>query len=58
MLTVRCPKCRHDMLYQPAAQLKRKRCVYCGTTFSVHPNLPNSRVVCEGKRLAPNAPLF
>lgn len=61
MLTVRCPRCAHDMCYAPKQGLpagKKKRCVYCGMTFGVHPDLVRSRIVCEGRREAPNTALF
>jgi hypothetical protein len=60
MLTVRCPRCAHDMCYEPKGLPagKKKRCVYCGMTFSVHTDLERTRVVCEGKRVEPNTALF
>jgi ribosomal protein S27AE len=60
MLTVKCPRCSHDMLYRPLTTLtgKKKRCVYCGMLFAVHTDMARSRIVCEGKRAVPNAPLF
>lgn len=60
MLTVRCPRCQHDMLYRPTGHVvgKSKRCVYCGMTFSVHGNQERTRIVCVGKRDAPNTALF
>ena len=58
MFTVRCPRCQHDMLYAPQKAIGKKRCVYCGMTFAAHANLPDSRIVCEGKRAAFNAPLM
>lgn len=35
------------MLYQPQGNVvgKKKQCVYCGRTFSVHSNLAKSRIV-------------
>lgn len=62
VFTVRCPRCRHDMLYQPmktgVVAGSKKRCVYCGMTFSVHSNQVATRIVCEGKRADPNTALF
>lgn len=64
LLTVQCPRCKHDMRYQPALRArcevagKKKRCVYCGMTFNVHPHLMDTRVVCEGPRAEPNTALF
>jgi hypothetical protein len=37
---------------------KKKRCVYCGMTFSVHGNQTASNIVQIGKRLEMNAALF
>lgn len=48
MIKVRCPKCRHAMNYNPTAGMmstKSKRCVYCGHTFKIHPNLKDSRIM-------------
>ncbi len=39
---LKCPKCKHDMKYESRDMYlagKRKRCVYCGTSFSVKVNL-------------------
>ena len=62
VFTVRCPRCKHDMLYQPmksgVVAGSKKRCVYCGMTFSVHSNQVATRIVCEGKRQDPNTALF
>jgi hypothetical protein len=65
MLTVKCPRCLHDQLYDPKltpeAPLvvgKKKCCVYCGMTFSVHSNLAQTRIVQVGKREEFNAPLL
>jgi len=65
MLTVRCPRCRHDMLYGPKLSQqsptvvgKKKRCVYCGMTFSIHSDQAKTRIVQIGKRETPNMPLF
>lgn len=64
LITVHCPRCRHDMLYRPSVRErgevsgKKKRCVYCGYTFSVHPSIVNTRIVCEGTRAEPNTALF
>jgi hypothetical protein len=52
MLLVKCPRCLHDMKYdpkltslQPTVVGKKKRCVYCGMTFSVHSDQVASRIV-------------
>jgi len=50
MLTVKCPKCKHDMKYMPSKgdiTKKVKRCVYCGHSFRVHSSLKKSRIVKE-----------
>jgi transposase-like protein len=42
MFLVKCPKCKHDMKYQTTSSLltnKKKRCVYCGRSFSVKDRL-------------------
>ena len=47
-MKVRCPKCHHDMLYQPKKGLmshKIKRCVYCGHSFKVHASPEKSRII-------------
>lgn len=56
MLTVKCPRCKHDMLYDPKISQatptvvgKKKRCVYCGMTFSVHSSIPATNIVGIGK---------
>ncbi|MBS1267131.1 MAG: hypothetical protein MAG795_01103 [Candidatus Woesearchaeota archaeon] len=43
-LILRCPKCRQTMKYVPSKgsksiYKKRKRCVYCGRSFSVREHL-------------------
>jgi len=65
MFTVRCPRCRHDQLYDPklttknpTVSKKSKRCVYCGMNFSIHPDQIRTRIVQVGKRQEMNAPLF
>ncbi|MCM2324881.1 MAG: hypothetical protein NDI94_00310 [Candidatus Woesearchaeota archaeon] len=37
MLLLKCPKCKHEMKYNPSGELKgkKKRCVYCGFSFSI-----------------------
>lgn len=45
MFLVKCPKCKNNMKYQPKNELKKKRCVYCGHTFTVHSNIKKSRIV-------------
>lgn len=48
MLLVRCPACHHDQKYQPNGgpiSEKKKRCVYCGRSFTVHANQERSRIV-------------
>jgi hypothetical protein len=56
MLTVKCPKCLHDQLYDPKINEKtptvvgkKKRCVYCGTSFSIHSDQLKTRIVAIGK---------
>ncbi len=42
MFLLQCPKCRNKMKYQNAeASLmnKKKKCVYCGFSFSVNANV-------------------
>jgi hypothetical protein len=63
MLTVKCPKCLHDQLYDPKISDKtptvvgkKKRCVYCGTSFSVHSDQLKTRIVAVGKIANPNMP--
>jgi len=58
MLTVKCPRCLHDMLYDPKITQesstvvgKKKRCVYCGMTFTVHSDQKTSRIVGIGKQI-------
>lgn len=39
---LRCPKCGHDMKYHTPTRIltdKRKRCVYCGSSFKVRENM-------------------
>ncbi len=48
MFLVKCPKCKHDMKYQPTIgdiTKKKKKCVYCNHTFLIHSNLDKSRIV-------------
>lgn len=48
MLVVQCRRCQRRMRYQPTGGLvseKKKRCVFCGHTFRVHPSLPESRII-------------
>ena len=45
MFLVKCPKCKHDMRYMPAGELKKKRCVYCGYSFTISLSSGESRVV-------------
>jgi uncharacterized protein (DUF983 family) len=61
MLTVRCPRCKHDQLYDPKIGQgsptvvgRKKRCVYCGMTFSVHTDQTRTNIVAVGKILDPN----
>jgi hypothetical protein len=61
MLTVRCPKCHHDQLCDPRISQetptvvgKKKRCVYCGMTFSIHSNMECTNIVAIGKVADPN----
>jgi hypothetical protein len=56
MLTVKCTKCLHDQLYDPKLNSKtptvvgkKKRCVYCGTSFTVHVDPTRTRIVAVGK---------
>jgi transcriptional regulator NrdR family protein len=65
MLTVKCPRCQHDQLCDPKLSEKtpsvvgkKKRCVYCGMTFSIHSNLEKTNIVQVGKRDEMNTPLF
>ncbi len=42
MLLLRCPKCKNTMKYHTTSTVlseKRKKCVYCPSSFSVRPNL-------------------
>ncbi len=47
MLVVRCPRCKHEMRYQPRGRVvgKVKRCVFCGYSFSIHRSPQDSRIV-------------
>lgn len=53
MLKVKCPKCHHEMLYDPKSSgsivsditKKVKKCVYCGHSFKVHSTLLKTRIV-------------
>jgi hypothetical protein len=48
MIIVKCPKCKHDMKYDPKPGMitsKSKRCVYCGHTFKIHSDLEKSKIV-------------
>ncbi|MBN1275409.1 hypothetical protein JXA12_03895 [Candidatus Woesearchaeota archaeon] len=61
MFVVRCPACKHTMRYQPVKEgmvsEKKKRCVYCGHTFKIHPSLIDSRIVREEEQRT-SSPLF
>ncbi len=61
MFVVRCPECKHTMRYQAAkagvVSEKKKKCVYCGHTFKIHPSLVNSRIVREEEKNTTD-PLF
>jgi len=53
MFIVRCPECKQTMRYQaintaPISE-KKKKCVYCGHTFKIHPNYHDSRILREEK---------
>lgn len=41
LLTLKCPKCNHDQNYQLNGSIlnKKKKCVFCGKTFQVRPNV-------------------
>ena len=61
MLTVKCPRCKHDQLYDPKINSssptvvgKKKRCVYCGMAFAVHSNQVSTRIVAVGRIERPN----
>jgi primosomal protein N' len=43
---LRCPQCKQRMNYQPRGELigKKKKCVYCGKSFTVN------RDCLEGKK--------
>ena len=63
MLTVKCPRCMHDQLCDPKINAKsptvvgkKKRCVYCGMTFSIHSNQVKTQIVAIGKIAHPNEP--
>lgn len=48
MIIVKCPKCKHEMKYNPksgAITSKSKCCVYCGHIFKIHSTLEKSRIV-------------
>lgn len=47
MFLLRCPKCGNQMKYSPSGSLdgKKKRCVYCGRTFTVHSNIEKSTII-------------
>jgi hypothetical protein len=45
MFLVKCPKCKHNMKYQPKNNPKTKKCVYCNHSFKVNPNINKSRIV-------------
>jgi hypothetical protein len=65
MFTVRCPECKNDMRYDPklgggspTIVGKKKRCVYCGHTFSVHPDQTRTCVVASRPLAVHNEHLF
>jgi|SaaInlStandDraft_4_1057021.scaffolds.fasta_scaffold26098_3 hypothetical protein len=47
MYLVKCPSCKNNMKYQPRGSLdkKKKRCVYCGKSFTIHSNQKKSRII-------------
>jgi len=48
MFLVRCPKCKNKMKYNPLdgkVKGKKKRCVYCGYTFTIHIDQTKSRII-------------
>lgn len=51
MFTVICPKCKNTMKTNPNLKKlsdthkKVKKCVYCGHSFKIHPNLDNTRIL-------------
>lgn len=52
MLTVRCPRCKHDQKCDPRISQssptvvgKKKRCVYCGMAFSIHSSMETTNIV-------------
>ncbi|MBN2367789.1 hypothetical protein JXC34_02130 [Candidatus Woesearchaeota archaeon] len=47
MFLLMCPKCKNKMKYQPRGSLdgKKKKCVYCGYSFTVHPDQKKSRII-------------
>ena len=54
MFVVRCPKCKHTQRYAPVKKglvsEKVKVCVYCGSSFKIHPSLVESRIVREEEK--------
>lgn len=61
MFVVRCPECKQTMRYQAIKTApisdKKKKCVYCGHTFKIHPNFNESRILREEKDNT-TSPLF
>jgi len=61
MFVVRCPECKHTQRYQSAKTApvseKKKKCVYCGHTFKIHPSLVKSRIERE-EEVNTTTPLF
>ena len=50
MFLLKCSSCGNTMKYQPKGGSvigKKKRCVYCGKTFTVHSNPLKSSIVKE-----------
>ena len=53
MFIVKCPKCGMNQKTDPRIKSlsevssKVKRCVYCGHSFKIHPNIDNSRIVSK-----------
>lgn len=61
VFVVKCPECKHSMRYQPVkagvVSEKKKKCVYCGRSFKIHPSYVTSRIVREEEKHT-TTPLF
>lgn len=48
-MILKCPKCKNTMKYSPIKKqditLKKKTCVYCNKTFSIHKSPSESNIL-------------